>query len=109
VTVGVYTDKKPVEKSKDDDDDEVKTEAIGWYSLPKDKDLNVRMSGLLWPEAAHRIANSAYFTRESMGNGQIIMFSGEPIFRGATLGTNRLLLNAVVFGPGMGTRPNIEL
>jgi hypothetical protein len=110
VTVGVYTDKKPVKKSKgDDDDEEVKTKAIGWYSLPKDKDLNVRMSGLLWPEAAHRIANSAYLTRESVGNGQIIMFSGEPIFRGATLGTNRLLLNAVVFGPGMGTRSNIEL
>lgn len=108
VTVGVYTDKKPIKKSKDDNE-ESKTKAIGWYSLPRDKDLNVRMSGLLWPEAAHRIANSAYLTRESVGNGQIIMFSGEPIFRGATLGTNRLLLNAVVFGPGMGTRPNIEL
>jgi len=107
VTVGIYSDKKQAKKSKDDDKDE--TKGIGWYSLPKDKELNVRMSGLLWPEAAQRIANSAYLTRESLGNGQIIMFSGEPVFRGATLGTNRLLLNAVVFGPGMGTRPNIKL
>jgi hypothetical protein len=106
VTVGVYTDKKKVKKSKDDDDE---TKAIGWYTLPEDKEINIRMSGLLWPEAAQRIANSAYLTRESVGNGQIIMFSGEPIFRGATLGTNRLLLNAVVFGPGIGTRPNIVL
>jgi hypothetical protein len=37
------------------------------------------------------------------------MFSGEPIFRGATLGTNRLLLNAIVYGPGMGARANIDL
>jgi hypothetical protein len=67
------------------------------------------MSGLLWPEAAQRIANSAFLTRERKGLGQIIMFSGEPIFRGATLGTNRLLLNAIVYGPGMGTRLNIVL
>lgn len=105
VTVGVYTDKAEKSKKKDDKD----PEAISWYSLPKDKDLHVRMSGLLWPEAAQRIANSAYLTREQLGKGQIIMFSGEPIFRGATLGTNRLLLNAIVFGPGMGTRPNIVL
>jgi len=106
VTVGVYTDKKKVKKSKDDDDE---TESIGWYTLPEDKEINIRMSGLLWPEAAQRIANSAYLTRESVGSGQIIMFSGEPIFRGATLGTNRLLLNAVVYGPGVGTRPNTVL
>lgn len=105
VTVGVYTSK--TEKSKNNDDDEAK--AIAWYSLPKDKDLHVRMSGLLWPEAAQRIANSAYLTREQHEEGQIIMFSGEPIFRGATLGTNRLLLNAIVYGPGMGTRANIVL
>lgn len=106
VTVGVYSDKAKAKKSSKDDDD---AKALGWYSLPSDKDLNVRMSGLLWPEAAQRIANSAYLTRERVGAGQIIMFSGEPIFRGATLGTNRLLLNAVVYGPGMGTRPNIVL
>ncbi|MDT0627205.1 M14 family metallopeptidase [Alteromonas sp. W364] len=107
VTVGVYKDKKSTKKSKDKDDDKAK--AIAWYSLPQDKELHVRMSGLLWPEAAQRIANSAYLTRERVGSGQIIMFSGEPIFRGATLGTNRLLLNAIVYGPGMGTRANIEL
>jgi len=107
VTVGVYTNKTEKAKKKDDDDDESK--GIAWYSLPADKDLYVRMSGLLWPEAAQRIANSAYLTREQHGRGQIIMFSGEPVFRGATLGTNRLLLNAIVYGPGMGTRANIEL
>ncbi|MBF7072745.1 peptidase [Glaciecola sp. MH2013] len=108
VTVGVYADKKPAKKSAKKDDDE-KDKAIAWYTLPEDSELKVRMSGLLWPEAAQRIANSAYLTRERMGNGQVIMFSGEPVFRGATLGTNRLLLNAIVYGPGMGTRANIDL
>ena len=65
------------------------------------------MSGLLWPEAAQRIANSAYLTRDRIGKGQLILFSGEPNFRGATLGTNRVWLNAVVYGAGLGTEPRI--
>ena len=37
------------------------------------------------------------------GKGQIILFSGEPNFRGSSLGTNRLWLNAVIYGSGLGT------
>ena len=61
------------------------------------------MSGLrrCGPEAAQRIANSAYLTRERVGKGQIILFAGEPNFRGSTRGTNRVWLNAVVYGPGL--------
>jgi precorrin-6B methylase 1 len=65
------------------------------------------MSGLVWPEAAQRIANSAYLTRERVGRGQVILFSGEPNFRGAALGTNRLWLNAVVYGAGLGASSRI--
>ncbi|MGB3727245.1 MAG: M14 family metallopeptidase [Glaciecola sp.] len=101
VSVGAY---KTNSKKKSESNN-----AIGWYSLPKNQQMHVRMSGLLWPEAAQRIANSAYLTRERQGDGQIIMFSGEPVFRGAALGTNRLLLNAIVYGPGMGARPSIKL
>ena len=82
---------------------------VNWSSIPAGFDLNVRMSGLVWPEASQRIANSAYLTRERVGNGQVILFSGEPNFRGATLGTNRLWLNAIVYGPGLGTRSKIDL
>ena len=77
---------------------------IGWSSLPDEHQLALRMSGLLWPEASQRIANSAYLTREAKGNGQIILFSSQPNFRGSTKATNRLLLNALVYGPGLGTR-----
>lgn len=80
---------------------------IGWATLPSQYELRLRMSGLLWPEAAQRIANTAYLTRESKGNGQIILFADTPVFRGSTLGTNRLFLNAVVYGPGLGARQTI--
>ena len=82
---------------------------LNWSTIPAGKDINIRMSGLVWPEAAQRIANSAYVTRERLGSGQIILFSGEPNFRGSTLGTNRLWLNAVVYGAGLGTSKKINL
>ncbi len=84
------------------------TERVGWSPLPEGHDLRLRMSGLLWPEAGARIASSAYLIREPLGKGQVILFAGEPVFRGATLGTRRLLLNAIVYGPGMGTTPRIQ-
>jgi len=84
------------------------TRKLGWSSLPDEYQLKLRMSGLLWPEASQRIANSAYLTQESKGNGQIILFASQPNFRGSTKGTNRLLLNALVYGAGLGTHPVIS-
>lgn len=65
---------------------------------------DLHLSGLLWPEAAGRIAHSAYALRESIGRGQAILFAANPLFRGYALATRRLFINAVVLGPGMGTR-----
>jgi hypothetical protein len=84
------------------------TKTINWSQIPSGYDLNVRMSGLVWPEASQRIANSAYLTREKIGKGQIILFSGEPNFRGSARGTNRLWLNAVIYGTGLGSNPLIN-
>ena len=84
-------------------DDSEENWKLGWATIPAGQDIRLRMSGLMWPEAGQRIANSAYLTRESKGRGQIILFAGQPAFRGASLGTARLLLNALVYGPGMGT------
>lgn len=63
----------------------------------------LRMGGLLWPEARDRIAETAWATRESKGKGQIILFATQPNFRGFFHGSERLLLNALFLGPGMGT------
>jgi hypothetical protein len=62
----------------------------------------LRLSGLLWPEARQRIAETAYATVESVGRGQIILFSTDPTYRMWLPGVQRLFLNAVLLGPGMG-------
>ena len=104
IRAGVFMPSK-----KTSEDDTKKKNMDWWYNMPADKALNVRMSGLVWPEAQHRIANTAYLTRERIGNGQVILFSGQPNFRGSTRGTNRLLLNAIVYGPGLGARAQVDL
>ncbi len=63
---------------------------------------SLRLSGLLWPEARGRLADGAYLTRERIDRGQLILFATDPTFRGFFRGTDRLLLNAVVLGPGLG-------
>jgi hypothetical protein len=63
----------------------------------------LRVSGLLWPEARVRFANTSYCTQEQVGRGQVILFASQPNFRGFFRGSERLLSNAILFGPGMGT------
>ncbi len=62
----------------------------------------LRISGLLWPEARARIADSAWLTVERQGAGQVVLFAASPVFRGWFTATARLFANAVVYGPGLG-------
>lgn len=62
----------------------------------------LRLSGLLWPEARQRLAETAYVTVERMGSGQVILFATDPTFRMWLADQQRLLLNAIVLGPGLG-------
>jgi len=64
----------------------------------------LRLSGLLWPEARERWAGTAYAMRENHGKGQIILFAGSPNFRAYTWGSRKMLMNALLYGPGMGSR-----
>jgi hypothetical protein len=68
----------------------------------------LRLSGLLWPEAKKRWANTAYATRERKGLGQIILLTNEPSYRSYFYGSTRLLLNAILLGPGMGTNVGVD-
>ncbi len=63
----------------------------------------LRISGLLWPEARKRIADSAYATVERLGRGQIILFATDPAYRMWLAAQQRLLKNAILLGPGLGT------
>ena len=92
-----------------EDSDTTEAQAVNWSTVPAGNALTVRMSGLIWPEAAARIANSAYVTRERVGKGQVILFSGQPNFRGSTRGVGRIWLNALVYGAGLGTSPKVAL
>jgi len=93
---------------KKDPDAKPRKPKPGWSVAPPGQELRLRMSGLLWPEAAERLANTAYVTREQVGQGQVILFASDPNFRAATLGTARVFSNAVVLGPGMGTSQPIK-
>jgi hypothetical protein len=62
----------------------------------------LRLSGLLWPEARERWAETVFVSREKRGSGQIVLFADTPNFRGYFHGGERLLLNAVFLGPGFG-------
>jgi len=68
-----------------------------------DEKETLRLSGLLWPEARDRLANSAYATVESVGQGQVILFAADPTFRSWLPALQRLFFNAVLLGPGLGT------
>jgi hypothetical protein len=70
-------------------------EAVGRYAPPRE----LALSGLVWPEAVGYVADTAFLMREGMGRGQVILFASDPVFRGYSLGTQRLFLNAVLLGP----------
>lgn len=80
---------------------------VGWSLLPAGQQMDLRMSGLLWPEAAHRLANSAWVTRETLGRGQVILFASAPSFRASTPAAARVLFNALIYGPGFSNSAQI--
>jgi hypothetical protein len=92
----------------DEDPAEKEARRVGWATLPAGQTMYLRMSGLLWPEAAGRLASAPWVTRERIGRGQVILFATPPAFRASTLGTARILANALIYGPGMGASTAIE-
>jgi hypothetical protein len=102
VRLGVYGQAAKDDKPAADKKDDKAARRAGWAPLPDGMDLTLRMSGLLWPEAAQRLSSATYLARERVGRGQVILFAAPPAVRAGTEGTMRLLSNALVFGPGLG-------
>lgn len=107
IRVGVYApavaeEKKDESKEGDGEEKPAPRGRVGFGATPEGHELIVRMAGLVWPEAAHRLAHAPVVTREQVGNGQVILFATDPVFRGATKGTARVFMNAAVLGPGLG-------
>jgi hypothetical protein len=71
-------------------------EIVGRYAAPRD----LALAGLIWPEAVGYISGTAYLVRERVGRGQVVLFANDPVFRGYSLGTQRLFANAAILGAG---------
>lgn len=68
----------------------------------------LRLSGLLWEEARDRWAETVFAAHNSVGSGQVVVFVSTPNFRGYFHAGERLLLNALLLGPGCGTTPRVD-
>lgn len=59
------------------------------------------MAGWTWPETERRLANGAFAIDEPVGDGHVVMLAGPVLFRGYWRNTERLLENAVLYGPAL--------
>ncbi len=57
------------------------------------------ITGWTWPETERRLKGTVYAIDEPTGDGHVIMIEGSPTFRLFWRSTERLLLNAVIYGP----------
>jgi hypothetical protein len=60
--------------------------------------VDLRLSGLLPKPLEAKLHHTAYALRERKGRGGLILFAGDPVFRGASPYTTRAFLNALLFG-----------
>jgi hypothetical protein len=58
----------------------------------------VKLSGFYWPENAAKLGGSPYLWTESAGQGRVIMFAQDPVYRDQLRGTLQLFANAVLLG-----------
>ena len=61
----------------------------------------LRLSGWAWPETERRLKGTAFAVDEPSGDGHVILFAGPLTFRLFWRSTERLLLNAILYGPAL--------
>lgn len=66
---------------------------------------DLKVSGLVPTALEAKLQQTAYALRERLGQGTVILVAGDPVFRGQTPFTRRLLHNAIFFG---AYRPSVE-
>ena len=58
-------------------------------------------AGFAWPQNTERLLrNTALLVEEPVGDGHVVLFANEPLFRGWWRALDKLVLNAIVLGPG---------
>jgi len=58
-------------------------------------------TGWTWPETERRLANTVYAVDEPNGGGHVVMIAGPALFRAYWRNTERLLTNALLYGPAL--------
>ncbi|HEX6057796.1 MAG TPA: M14 family zinc carboxypeptidase [Gemmatimonadaceae bacterium] len=59
-------------------------------------------AGFVWPDNTERLLRgTSYLVEEPTGSGHVVLFNGDPMFRGWWRALDRLVLNAAVLGPTM--------
>jgi hypothetical protein len=61
---------------------------------------SLTLSGFAWPGNTERLLKgTAWAAVENQGSGRVVLFLGDPLFRGFWRGTARLVTNAILIGP----------
>ncbi|HEX8849309.1 MAG TPA: M14 family zinc carboxypeptidase [Gemmatimonadaceae bacterium] len=59
-------------------------------------------AGFVWPNNTERLLRgTAFLIEEPIGEGHLVLFANDPMFRGWWRSLDRLVLNAVLLGPAM--------
>ncbi|MBC7791036.1 MAG: hypothetical protein H7Z74_13905 [Anaerolineae bacterium] len=59
-------------------------------------------AGFSWPDNTERLLKgTALVVEEPLGDGHVVLFANEPMFRGWWRALDRMVLNAVLLGPAM--------
>ncbi|NUO65510.1 MAG: hypothetical protein HOQ34_18240 [Gemmatimonadaceae bacterium] len=59
-------------------------------------------AGFVWPNNTERLLRgTAFLIEEPIGDGHLVLFANDPMFRGWWRALDRLVLNAVLLGPAM--------
>lgn len=92
---GYYNSRMPVFKSNNI----YMEKAKGTYSNPMVMTANPLLSGYISKQNYAKAKDAAVIGVSAMGRGRVIGFTENLAFRAFWFGTNRLLLNAIYFGP----------
>ena len=64
-------------------------------------EFSPRVAGFVWPSMEGLLGGRPYALSEAHGRGKVVVFAEEPAFRGSWPVTERMLLNAVLWGPSL--------